>query len=350
MNPLRVGIIGAGGMGRKRAAALGPEARLVAVADDDIERARSLGLAHGAARTLGGRSCWSDLLALEDLDAVIVSTPHFALSTISMVALRLGKHVLVEKPAGLGLTDLGGLVRAARESKGTIRVGCNHRFHPGMQEIRDVLAQGGIGAVLNIRARYGHGGRLGYAQEWRANPALSGGGELIDQGVHLIDLCNWLVPGGFALEWGTISTQFWDMPVEDNALVAMRAGVIRATLSLSCTEWKNTFEFEVFGETGKLQVTGLGRSYGVERFRWIGLGPEMWPAARDETIDFRGDDPSWRDEWLGFVKAVGAHLKGPVGPEPVSDNATVEDAERAMRIVDGVYRMNDAPWLVMAAP
>lgn len=348
MSVLRVGIVGAGGMGQKRAAALGPEASLVAVADADHDRARALGLAHGAAHTFGGRSCWADLLALPDVDAVIVATPHVALAPISIAALRVGKHVLVEKPAGLGLDDVRGLVRAARESPAVIRVGCNHRFHPGLQEMKALLDKDAIGAVLNIRARYGHGGRPGYEREWRANPSLSGGGELVDQGVHLIDLCNWLGPF-WDLDWGSISTQFWNMPVEDNALIVLRHHGRRAVLSLSCTEWKNTFEFEVFGTKGKLQVTGLGRSYGIERLRYIELGPAMWPPLRDETIDYRGEDRSWRAEWLGFVKVIES-AKGPVGPGPISDNATAEDAERAMKIVHGVYEMNKASWLMVRAP
>ncbi|MGC1581028.1 MAG: Gfo/Idh/MocA family oxidoreductase, partial [Candidatus Acidiferrales bacterium] len=330
-------------MGRKRAAALGPEAELVCVADAYLEAARDLALQYGA-KWEGGAACWRTLIA-QNVDVVIVSTSHVALAAISIAALNADKHVLVEKPAGRTVSELFALRRVQCDHDSVLRVGCNHRFHPGIAQARDWLGAGLIGDVLHIKARYGHGGRRGYESEWRMRPALSGGGELIDQGVHLIDLCNWLV-GAFELEWGDISAQHWKSPVEDNALVVLRRGPVRATLQVSCTEWVNTFEFEIFGALGKIAVKGLGRSYGPEKARLTVLDEtEMWPPARDGTIVYEDKDVSWRAEWLGFVAAIEASKRGPVGPERVSDNATIQDAERAMRIVHDVYRRCDASWL-----
>ena len=336
MTALRVGIVGAGGIGKRRAAALGREAMLVAVADIDTTAASLL-----AAPFICSTEA---LLELPHVDAVIVSTPHAELAGIAASALKAGKHVLVEKPGAVSLREMKALRAVADESRCVLRVGCNHRFHPALQRARHWLAEGLIGRTLNIRARYGHGGRRGYESEWRANPVSSGGGELIDQGVHLIDLCNWLV-GTFELEWADISTQFWQMPVEDNATLVLRRGPVRALLSLSCTEWRNLFEFEVFGELGKVEVTGLGRSYGLETARLIQIPATgtMWPPAVDKTFEYPGPDESWRAEWLGFVRAIEENT-GPAGPTR-TDNATVEDAERAMRIVHEAYERCGASWL-----
>jgi len=180
---LSVGLIGAGLVGKKRVENLAG-ARLVAVADRLPERARALAGAADAEVIVD----WETLVRRNNLDLIIVSTPHDLLTPCAVAALEAGKHVLVEKPAGRNPEELRRLVDAAGRSKKIIRVGFNHRFHPGFQRAREMLNAGAIGPLMYIRARYGHGGRLGYEKEWRADPQVSGGGELLDQGVHLIDL------------------------------------------------------------------------------------------------------------------------------------------------------------------
>lgn len=324
---VRVGLIGAGLIGAKRAARM-RGARLVAVCDQRPERAEKLGAAHAA----HVERDWQTLIHRPDIDAVIVSTTNDALAPCGAAALTAGKAVLVEKPAGRSAEDLQILQEAALRSRGVIRVGFNHRFHPAFQKARQIVQEGGIGPLLYIRARYGHGGRVGYEKEWRAQPARSGGGELLDQGVHLIDLCRWL-GGEFALRWGAAKTFFWDMPVEDNGFLYLESPDRRraAFLHASCTEWKNLFDFEIFGKTGKLQVWGLGRSYGEEELRWYRMKPEMGPPDVD-VYRFPGEDPSWQQEFDAFLQEIQGGAK--------TDLGTLDDAWRAMAIVQEVYRCN----------
>ena len=128
-----------------------------------------------------------------------------------------------------------------------------------------------------IRARYGHGGRVGYEREWRAQREVSGGGELIDQGIHLIDLTRFLA-GDVDLAFGELRTTFWDMDVEDNAFLALRphAGGF-AWLHASWTEWKNLFSLEIMLERAKIEIAGLGGSYGPETLTLFEMLPEMGP-------------------------------------------------------------------------
>jgi predicted dehydrogenase len=185
-----------------------------------------------------------------------------------------------------------------------------------------------------VRGRYGHGGRLGYDREWRADPAIAGGGELLDQGVHLIDLARWFL-GDFTSVEGHIATWFWDMPVEDNGFLCLRTGVGQtAWLHASCTEWKNLFCFEVFGRTGKLQIDGLGGSYGVERLSYYRMLPEMGPP--ETTIwEYPGEDRSWQQEFNDVVEGIG---RG----SPRS-GAGLEDARSALAVVERVYRQSPLP-------
>ena len=327
---LRVGIIGAGLIGGKRAAQL-PGACLVAVADQVPERARALASQHQAEVA----ESWSALARRQDVDAVIVATTNDALSPCARAALEAGKHVLVEKPGGRNPTEVAALMAMERTCGRVLRVGFNHRFHPGLKSAKELLASGEVGPLMYIRARYGHGGRLGYEREWRADPERSGGGELLDQGVHLVDLCRWM-GGELQLEGGAISTSFWRMPVEDNGFLLLRSpdGMRRAWLHASCTEWKNLFDFEIFGRTGKIQVSGLGRSYGTEELRIYRMKPEMGPPDL-ETIQFPGEDRSWHAEWEAFL----AEISGESTPI-----ARAGDALRAVELVHELYRKEGAPW------
>src|SRR5205823_4748504 len=178
-------------------------------------------------------------IARDDVDAVIVATSNQALVPVTAAAIRHGKHVLVEKPAARSAAELAPLVAAACATGVLVKVGFNHRFHPAFVKARALVDSGDLGQLMYIRARYGHGGRLGYDREWRADPAIAGGGELLDQGVHLIDLARWFA-GDFSAVQGHLATCFWDMPVEDNAFLTLHT--VRgqtAWLHASCTEWKN---------------------------------------------------------------------------------------------------------------
>ena len=141
-------------------------------------------------------------------------------------------------------------------------MGFNHRFHPGIARAAEEVHSGRHGELMHLRARYGHGGRLGYEREWRADPARSGGGELVDQGMHLLDLSHWLA-GPLPLHSALLRTQFWDTPVEDNAALILGEAGSRsdpwAMLHVSWTEWKNLFSLEIYCRTAKLQVDGLVR-------------------------------------------------------------------------------------------
>jgi predicted dehydrogenase len=262
-----------------------------------------------------------------DIDLVIVSTTNDALAAVTGAAVQRGKHVLVEKPAARNAAELAPVVEAARAANVVVKVGFNHRFHPAFQKARALFDAGAIGPLLYLRARYGHGGRVGYEREWRANPALSGGGELLDQGVHLIDLARWFA-GDFTHVTGQALTYFWDMPVDDNAFMALRtaAGQV-AWLHASCTEWKNLFSFEIFGRHGKLQIDGLGGSYGVERLTHYRMLPRMGPP--ETTIwEFPGEDESWSLEWAHVLECIRSGRR----PE-----GNLEDALAALQVVGQVY-------------
>jgi predicted dehydrogenase len=321
--PLGVAIVGCGLIGRKRSQAL-PGGRLAACADLDPGRAEAL------AATVPGCAAvadWRDLVRRSDVEAVVVAVTHDALAEVSCEALRNGKHVLVEKPAARNVAELDRILAAAKGTNLKVRVGFNHRYHPGFLKAVELVEGGALGPLMYLRARYGHGGRKGYEREWRADPKLSGGGELIDQGVHLIDLSRRLL-GELPKVEGWAHTYFWDMKVDDNAFLLLRTARDQAAfLHVSCSEWKNLFSLEVYGRDGKLHMEGLGGSYGVERLTYYRMLPQMGPP-ETTTWEYPMGDRSWAHEFGLFVDDVRGNR------EP---DAGLADARAAMGIVERVY-------------
>ena len=301
MTRLRVGIAGCGLIGHKRAEALGTDDELIGCTDIDLEAAAALAARHG------GRPAedLDELLALEP-DVVIVATSHDHLAPLARRVLAAGANVLVEKPAGLGTDEIDELIDAADEARRMVKVGFNHRFHPALTRAAAEVHSGVHGELMHLRGRYGHGGRPGYNLEWRAQPARSGGGELIDQGMHLLDLTHWIA-GPLPLHSALLRTQFWEAEVEDNAALILGVADDRtapwAMLHVTWTEWKNLFSLEIYCRTAKLQVDGLVRSYGPQRLRIYRMKPELGPPELEE-IQFPDEDVSWRSEWESFATAL----------------------------------------------
>lgn len=321
---MNIAIIGCGLIGQKRARAL-VGSRLVACADLSQDRAKIL--ARQFPDCLATND-WKNIVERHDVEIVIIATTHEALAEITLAALSEGKHVLVEKPAARRTKELDAVMAAAKESRSLVRVGFNHRYHRALRQAREIVQRGELGDLMFLRARYGHGGRIGYDKEWRAKPEISGGGELIDQGVHLIDLARWFL-GDFVETQGFAHTYFWNMPVDDNAFLLLKTSKQQvAFLHASCTEWKNLFSLELYGREGKIHVEGLGGSYGTERLARYKMLPEMGPP--ETTIwEYPMADDSWEAEFSEFLQDI------KLGRKPA---ANLADAHAALTVVEQVYK------------
>lgn len=356
MGDLRVALIGCGVVGQRRARVVGrPAGKLIVAVDRDPAR---------AAKVAEETRCeadteWQAAVCREDIDVVIVSTTHDALAPVAIAALGHQKHVLVEKPMARTPVEAEAVVRAtvglengrqaAKRRPPVLKVGFNHRHHPAIAQAHAALRRGDIGEPLFIRCRYGHGGRPGYEAEWRAAPEIAGGGELLDQGIHALDLFRWFL-GDFAEGTGFTSTYVWKptktedvgrRDVEDNAFCLFRTarGEV-ASLHASWTQWKNLFSFEVFGRDGYLVVEGLGGTYGAERLIWGRRHPASG-SPEERCEDFAGPDPSWQEEWAEFVAAI-REKRQPLG--------SAYDAWEAMKMVQAVYESQRTGAVVRLRP
>lgn len=320
-----VAIIGAGLIGRKRACALSSfdNCSLTAVADINKDRARALAAEFGGE----AQTDWKHIVERKDIDIVIIATINKALLPIAVAALRNGKHTLCEKPFGRNSKESGQIIAAAKDGKAIVKTGFNHRYHPAISHAKLASDRGEIGKPYQFRCRYGHGGRPGHETEWRANKDLSGGGELLDQGVHVADLFRWF-GGDFDEAFGCVATYHCDMAVEDNAFAMFKKqnGVI-ATMHTSWTQWKNLFSFEMFGSNGYLTIDGLGGSYGIETLTIGKRRPESGPPA-EEVMTFPGSDISWEKEWKEFLLAI---------EEKREPSGSGRDGYLANKMIEAVY-------------
>jgi predicted dehydrogenase len=318
-----VAIIGCGLIGQKRALSL-RSCRLVGCCDVVPERAEQL------ARKFRGAETWSDWRVAanhNEVDIVVVATTHDHLACIAETAAAAGKHVLIEKPGARRASELDGVLLESQRTGSLVRVGFNHRYHHSLQQAFKIAASGMLGELMYVRGRYGHGGRPGYDQEWRARPQISGGGELLDQGVHLIDLARWFL-GDFSDVSGHIATYFWNMPVEDNAFLLLKTAAGKtAFLHTSWTEWKNMFSVEICGRTGKLEATGLGGSYGIEKLAFYRMLPCMGPP--ETTIwEYPMADNSWELEFDEFLEDIR------LDRDPIPG---IRETQAVLRVVEKVY-------------
>lgn len=327
IHKIRAGVVGLGLIGQRRARVIAGHSRseLAWVADANPD------LAQKTAREFGvpGYIDWESALQSNRSNAVVVSTPNFLLAPIAAAALKSGNHVLIEKPMGKNLADALVMSRAAVKSRQKLKIGFNHRYHPGIAKAYALFKKGAIGRALNLRCQYGHGGRKGYEKEWRGNVKMSGGGELTDQGVHVIDLIQWFC-GTPKKVCGFLQTAFWPIrPSEDNgfAMLQYADGAV-ASFHTSWTQWKNLFNFEIFGTKGSLKVTGLGGSYGTETLT-VTLRKKEGGVPDQSEESFAGPDLSWKLEWDDFSGAVLSGRKYLGGaPEGLG----------VMRTLDALYR------------
>jgi predicted dehydrogenase len=318
-------IIGCGLIGKKRLAGLPPGSKLAVACDTNLARAEELVKIAPTGRAM---TDFKQAVADPQVDAVIVATINSALAEVSAAAIRAGKHVIVEKPAGISVQQIEELIALEKKHGVCVRVGFNHRYHPAFSKAREIFESGVMGEMMFIRARYGHGGRIGYDKEWRADPKLSGGGELIDQGIHLIDLAG-LFLGEFKKVDGHATTYFWNMPVDDNAFLSLQTAKGQtAWLHVSCTEWKNLFSFEIYGRHTKLHIEGLGGSYGMEKLYHHQMKPEMG-IPDTKVYEFSGPDESWKIEMTKFEEDV---------RQKRTPDAGLKEAKAALEVVEEIYK------------
>jgi len=319
---MKIGIIGCGLIGWKRALSIKSN-QIYSVCDIDISKAQKL------AKTINCNFTdnYNDITNNDDIDAVIVSTPNYLMKEIVVKALKNNKHVLSEKPLGKNSKESQKMQSVANKNKKVLYTGFNHRFHPSIIKAKKLIDDNLIGDILHIHGHYGHGGREGMEKEWRMDKKLSGGGELLDQGVHLVDLA--ILFKGFPKKvFGANAKLAWDSSVEDSSsFILLYEKNINCLFSVGWIYWKNKFEFSIYGSEGFIAMHGLGGSYGDEKLT-LGIRNRKGGKPKIRKFSFQNKvDLSWRKEWNHFKNLI-------------KNNTQCTNGHEANLVIDSIYQSN----------
>ena len=324
---LRVGIIGYGKMGRIRSAAIEATARgrVVLVADEVYDGA----LPEGCQRTTA-----QEIFDHLELDAIFICTPSYLNKPFTIQALRSGKHVFCEKPPAFTSADVEEIRAAESRSGLKLMYGFNHRHHESIQKIKSLVDSGASGKILWMRGRYGKSVDEAFSGNWRSDPALAGGGILLDQGIHMLDLFLFLA-GDFDEVKAFVSNLYWNLDMEDNVFAILRDSKtsIVASLHSTMTQWRHLFSLEVFCQRGYYVLNGLRTTSGAYGDEVLSMSTRrtaapMAVSVDDEQVVYHVDK-SWQSEIDQFFNAI-EH-----GEPVVIGNSA--DAFKLMRIIDRIY-------------
>lgn len=322
-----VGIIGFGKMGQTRLKAIEEDGRgkVLAVSEPNLQVPLDSipNVSH------------DEIILNPEINVVIVSTPNFLNKELTIRALQAGKHVFCEKPPAFTGADMQEIIEVEKNSKGKkLMYGFNHRHHGSVIRMKELVDSGEYGKIIWMRGRYGKSVTEDYFDNWRAKKELAGGGILIDQGIHMLDLFLHLA-GDFDSVKAEVSNLYWNLEVEDNAFVILRNSEsgIDASLHSTMSQWRHLFSLEVFMEKGYMVLNGLitsTMSYGEEILS-IAKNRSTAPAAtwKDEVKTQYVDDHSWRYEIEHFFDAIENDTEIGIGNS--------SDALKLMTIIDKIY-------------
>lgn len=281
---------------------------------------------------------YKDLLNTE-LDILFVCLPNNIAAEVTIEGLEKGLHVFCEKPPGKDVEDIIKVIESEKKHPSLkLKYGFNHRYHESIRETLKIIQSGELGEVINIRGVYGKSRVIPFSGGWRSKRELAGGGILLDQGIHMVDLMR-LFCGEFNEVKSFISNDFWKHDVEDNAYALLKDTKGRvAMLNSTATQWQHKFNLEITLSQGYIELHGIlsgSKSYGEEKIV-IGKRDEVSDNGQMEskTIKFLQDN-SWKDEIFEFADAV-------INNAPIV-SGTSKDALETMKLVFKIY-YNDSNW------
>lgn len=332
---LKVGIAGYGVVGRRRHDCVDrhPDMEVVAVCDRNFTADEET--VDGILRV----RTYQRLLECE-LDVLIVCLTNDIAADATIAGLERGLHTFCEKPPGRDLADIARVIAVERTHPGLkLMYGFNHRYHDSVREALRIVRSGELGRIINLRGVYGKSQLVTFNQpDWRTKREIAGGGVLLDQGIHMVDLMR-LFAGEFEEVHSFISNSVWGYDVEDNAYALMRTadGVV-AMLNSSASQWRHRFALDVNMEKGSLVLGGIlsgSKSYGAETLSVVTADPERDNGDPKEQQTRYNRDPSWDDEVAAFARSILTNA-------PIESGSSA-DAFRTMQLVCRIYHA-DPEW------
>jgi predicted dehydrogenase len=331
---LRVGIAGYGVVGKRRRQYIDANPHFRTDAVSDITFSEPGVWPDGTAYC----TSWEAMLE-RPLDVLFVCVPNDVAPTVTIAGLDRGMHVFCEKPPGRTVEDIKRVLATERNhQKLKLKYGFNHRYHDSVREAKAIVDSGCYGDVVNVRGVYGKSTIIPFSGGWRSQRTVAGGGILLDQGIHMLDMIR-LFCGEFPEVYSCVSNDYWHHDVEDNAFALMRnaKGVV-AMVHSSATQWRHRFRLEITLREALLELTGIlsgSKSYGEERLTVVERNDGSTDGAFRERTTLYLNDHSWKSEIDEFAELI-------VEDRPVTSGTSL-DALRVMELVYQIYYA-DSSW------
>lgn len=323
---IKCGIIGFGKMGQIRAEAIRQSGlgSVIGIFDTQAIEAEGIPIYDSEEKLINN----------PEIDAIFICTPNYRIAPLCKKALEAGKHVFAEKPPAFTAAEVESVRKAEAMSGRKLVYGFNHRHHGSIQKMKEIINSGSMGDILWLRGRYGKEVDETYFEGWRANPELAGGGIMLDQGIHMLDLFLYFA-GEFDEIHSLVSNLFWKTEgLEDNVFSILRntnTGVC-ASLHSTMTQWRYLFSLEVFLEGGALVLNGLKTSSGAYGDEDLSIkfnnNDRQLHFKSEERIIYQTDD-SWLSEVTQFFNAI--------INDTTIDLGNSADALQLMQAMDKIY-------------
>ena len=334
---MRVGIAGYGVVGKTRhkSLELNTSYKVTAISESSVEARKSI------PKGIDIFNDYKSLIADAKIDVVFISLPNQFAAEASYLSLQKGLHVFCEKPPARTHAELLAVKEQSLKSPNLkLMYGFNHRFHLSVEEAKSIIDSNSFGRIINMKGVYGKSQMISFNQtDWRTSREAAGGGILLDQGIHMLDLIRYLSGESFTQVFSFIDNAFWNFDVEDNAYVLMKSpkGVV-AQLHSSATQWRHVFNLEITLEKGSLILGGLltgSKSYGDEVLTVITSDPLIDKGTPRELTSKYNEDVSWDNEIKYFSNSLENNTS--------IERGNIDDALETMLLIETIYQA-DPVW------
>ena len=329
---MRVGIAGYGVVGKTRhkSLELNTSYKVTAISESSVEARKSI------PKGIDVFNDYKSLIADAKIDIVFISLPNQFAAEASYLSLQKGLHVFCEKPPARTHAELLAVKEQSLKSPNLkLMYGFNHRFHLSVEEAKSIIDSNSLGRIINMKGVYGKSQMISFNQtDWRTSREAAGGGILLDQGIHMLDLIRYLSGESFTQVFSFIDNAFWNFDVEDNAYVLMKSpkGVV-AQLHSSATQWRHVFNLEITLEKGSLILEGLltgSKSYGDEVLIVISSDPLIDKGTPRELTSKYNEDVSWDNEIKYFSNSLENNTS--------IERGNIDDALETMLLIETIYQ------------
>jgi len=276
----------------------------------------------------------------QDVDIIFVSLPNYLSSKVTILGLQNNCHVFCEKPPAKTVSEVKAVIECSQKNPHLkLKYGFNHRYHDSVKKVKGIIDSQKYGKVMSFRGVYGKSSIIPFDTGWRSEKKYAGGGILLDQGIHMLDLVRYF-SCDYEEIYSFISNDYWNHDVEDDAFILMKSNEGQvASLHSTATQWQHRFRLEIILKEGLLELAGIlsgSKSYGSETLKIVERKHGKSTGNQEEIVYTFLEDNSWKEEIDEFADCI--------VNDRLVENGTSDDALKVMEMIFNIYKVDKIWW------